>query len=114
MIDSDDHKTCLEQRTEKGIWQQLYQFPLIETPAAVSEKEFLTLLDLSDKIKMPYKKLTLFNASDIIHKLSHRELHVKFWIIKTKNIPENAIAWSDITSFPVPAVIERFINNFQI
>ena len=114
VIDSDDQKTYLEQRKEKGIWQQLYQFPLIETPAAVSKEELLPFLETSDKIKMPYKNITLFNASDIIHKLSHRELHVKFWILKTGNAPENAIAWSDITSFPVPAVIERFINNFQI
>jgi len=41
-------------------------------------------------------------------------LHVKFWIIKTKNAPENAIAWSNIATYPVPAVIERFINNFHI
>ena len=46
--------------------------------------------------------------------MSHRELHVKFWILKTKNAPENAIRWSDITSYPVPVVIERFINNFRI
>ena len=59
VMDSDDHKTYLEQRTEKGIWQQLYQFPLIETPTAVSKEEFLTLLEVSDKIKMPYKKITL-------------------------------------------------------
>ena len=43
VMDSDDHKTYLEQRTEKGIWQQLYQFPLIETPTAVSERRAFAL-----------------------------------------------------------------------
>jgi len=114
VIDSDDQKTYLERRTEKGIWQQLYQFPLIETPSSMSEKEFLAHLDGSDKINIHYEKALLFNTSDIIHKLSHQELHVKFWILRTKNSPENAVKWSDITSYPVPAVIERFINNFQI
>jgi A/G-specific adenine glycosylase len=114
VMDSENGKTVLEQRTKKGIWQQLYQFPLIETPTAVTEKEFLSHPEFSNKINTPYNELTLFNSSDIIHKLSHRELHVKFWILKTKNAPENAITWSDITSYPVPAVIERFINNFQI
>ena len=114
VIDSDDQKTYLERRTEKGIWQQLYQFPLIETPFSMSEKEFLAHLDGSDKINIHYEKALLFNTSDIIHKLSHQELHVKFWILRTKNSPENAVKWSDITSYPVPAVIERFINNFQI
>ena len=113
VVDSDDHKTLLEQRTQKGIWQQLYQFPLIETSASVSEKEFLVHLDKSNKINIPYKTVLLFNTSDIIHKLSHQELHVKFWILHTKTSPKNAVKWSDITSYPVPAVIERFINNFR-
>jgi A/G-specific adenine glycosylase len=112
VVDSDDQKTYLEKRTEKGIWQQLYQFPLIETAASVSKKEFLTHFKNTNKITTPYKKLTLFNTEDIIHKLSHQELHVKFWIIRTKQSPENAVKWSDITTYPVPAVIERFINNF--
>ena len=39
VMNSEDQKTVLEQRTEKGIWQQLYQFPLIET-AQMSKNEF--------------------------------------------------------------------------
>ena len=31
VIISEDDKTVLRQRTEKGIWQKLYEFPLIET-----------------------------------------------------------------------------------
>ena len=114
VMDSEDGKTIIEQRTHKGIWQQLYQFPLIETLSAISEKEFLSHPELSIKINTPYEGLTLFNSSDIIHKLSHRELHIKFWILKTKKAPQNAIAWSDIVSYPVPTAIQRFINNFQI
>jgi len=112
VFDSNDHKTSLEQRTEKGIWQQLYQFPLIETAASVSEKEFLIRLSESNIIKEPLEKLLLFNAEDIIHKLSHQQLHIKFWILKTETVAKNAVKWSNITTYPVPAVIERFIKNF--
>ncbi|MBT7850694.1 MAG: A/G-specific adenine glycosylase [Flavobacteriaceae bacterium] len=112
VFDSNDHKTSLEQRTEKGIWQQLYQFPLIETADSVSEKEFLIRLSESNIIKEPLQKLLLFNAEDIIHKLSHRELHIKFWILKTETVARNAVKWADINNYPVPAVIERFIKNF--
>jgi A/G-specific adenine glycosylase len=113
-MDSKDGKTVLEQRTKKGIWQQLYQFPLIETATSVSKKEFLTQLEMLDEINCPEERLSLFNTSDIIHKLSHQELHIKFWVIKTPNSLVNAVKWSDIKSYPVPVVIERFINNFQI
>jgi A/G-specific adenine glycosylase len=114
VMDSKDGKTVLEQRTKKGIWQQLYQFPLIETATSVSKKEFLTQLEMLDEINCPEERLSLFNTSDIIHKLSHQELHIKFWVIKTPNSLVNAVKWSDIKSYPVPVVIERFINNFQI
>ena len=45
VVNSDNNTTYLEQRTTKGIWQQLYQFPLIETRTSLSENEFLTHLD---------------------------------------------------------------------
>jgi len=114
VVASKDGKTVLEQRKTKGIWQQLYQFPLIETTASVSKKELLTALDSLDKLGLPYKEMSLYNTPDIIHKLSHQELHIKFWVLKTNKGPVNAIDWSDIKSYPVPVVIERFINNFAI
>ena len=114
VVVSKDKHTILEQRTEKGIWQQLYQFPLIETTTSVSKKEFLMQLDKSDKIKNAIQTVSLFNTSDIIHKLSHQELHIKFWVIKTPNSLENGTKWSEVHSVPVPVVIERFINNFQV
>ena len=37
----DQHKkTIIEQRTEKGIWQNLYQFPLIESKESIDVYEF--------------------------------------------------------------------------
>ena len=60
-----------------------------------------------------YKELFLYNETEIIHKLSHQELHIKFWILKISAPIKNAIKWSEIKSYPVPIVIERFINNFQ-
>ena len=59
------------------------------------------------------KELVLFNETDLIHKLSHQELHIKFWILKTSTLIKDGVKWSDIRSYPVPIVIERFINNFQ-
>ena len=114
VMNSNDQKTVLEQRTEKGIWQQLYQFPLIETPSSVSEDAFLKHPELANKLEDSHKKITLYNTTDIIHKLSHQELHIKFWIINTTKSTKNGIKWSDIGTLPVPIVIERFINNFQL
>ena len=64
-------------------------------------------------IPKSYKELSLFNETDLVYKLSHQELYIKFWILKTSTLTKNAIKWSEINSYPVPVVIERFINNFQ-
>ncbi|MGY8940096.1 MAG: NUDIX domain-containing protein, partial [Flavobacteriales bacterium] len=110
---SEDNKTQIEQRTKKGIWQQLYQFPLIETETSVALEELLKHADVPSLIPKSYKELSLFNETDLVHKLSHQELYIKFWILKTSTLTKNAIKWSEINSYPVPVVIERFINNFQ-
>ena len=110
---SEDNKTQIEQRTKKGIWQQLYQFPLIETETSVALEELLKHADVPSVIPKSYKELSLFNETDLVHKLSHQELYIKFWILKTSTPTKNAIKWSEINSYPVPVVIERFINNFQ-
>jgi A/G-specific adenine glycosylase len=80
---TEDNKTIVEERKGKGIWQGLYQFPLIETPSVVdldmlaSSEEFETLVPDNATIQ-------LFNESPIVHKLSHQHLFTKFWIIKTQ------------------------------
>lgn len=110
---SNDNKTLLTQRTGKGIWQQLYQFPLIETGASAALETLLKHENSSEVIPKSYNEIRLFNETDIIHKLSHQELHIKFWVVKTSLSIKNAVRWSDIKSYPVPAVIDRFINNFE-
>ena len=113
VVNSKNGQTVLEQRTTKGIWQQLYQFPLIETPTAVSKKELLSHPELFKKIDTPYTEITLFNSSDIIHKLSHRELHIKFWILHTSNHPKQGVLWTEVSKVAVPIVIDRFIREFK-
>ena len=103
----------MEQRISNGIWQNLYQFPLIET----SKSE--TILDINLKIEQKIIKnlnidsISLYNKKDIVHKLSHQELHIKFWIIQTSSTLKDGIKWSKISKFAVPIVIDRFIQEFQ-
>ena len=113
VISLKGNKTYLEQRTKKGIWQQLYQFPMIETEKPIDLEGLLAHSDAQSVIPESYDELLLFNEIDIVHKLSHQELHIKFWILKTSMQMKKAIKWSDVKYYPVPIVLERFINNFQ-
>lgn len=106
---SEDSRTCLEQRNEKDIWQNLYQFPLIETKKNLSEKSLRELMGQ----KTDFIELDLFNDKDIIHKLSHQHLYVKFWIVRVKKINGDSIKIPEIVNFPVPILIGNFIDSFN-
>ena len=113
MINSKGHKTILEKRTTKGIWQNLYQFPLIETSKTELNKNFIANLDHKILKKLSIKSIELFNKKEIIHRLSHQELYIKFWIIHTSDDLKQGIVWSEVSKRAVPIVIDRFIREFQ-
>ncbi|MFV9549776.1 A/G-specific adenine glycosylase [Algibacter sp. PT7-4] len=111
---SQDGKTVLEQRQGKGIWQNLYQFPLIETDKSVNEKHIKTLIEKHELLKNKVFDFSLYNKEYIIHKLSHQHLYTKFWIVNVKTLPAKGILISDIRKFAVPILIGNFIESFNL
>ncbi len=110
---SENNKTILEQRVEKGIWQNLYQFPLIETMEPLTEDNFNRNINVQSFINGIKYNFKLHNDTDIVHKLSHQHLYTKFWIIKVKDLPLKGIDIIKIKSYPVPVLISRFIDEFN-
>ncbi|MEW2920381.1 A/G-specific adenine glycosylase [Muricauda sp. ANG21] len=108
----EQENTLMEQRKGRGIWQNLYQFPLLE-----SEKELQTDEmegELTCKTDFPNtESLSLFNTEPIIHKLSHQHLYTKFWILKTDDVLEEGTPWKKIMAYPVPVLIADFIKKFK-
>lgn len=103
----------IEQRSGKGIWQNLYQFPLIETDLSLTISEFKKLDIETSILEGSTFDYSLFNEVDKIHKLSHQHLHTKFWILEVDILPANSIHISDLQSYPVPALIRDFISEFN-
>ncbi|WP_395054249.1 A/G-specific adenine glycosylase [Flavobacterium sp.] len=111
-IDVDNH-TVINKRVEKGIWQNLYEFPVIETEDKV---DFETITDeinekFSDKKIM---EITQYNDNQIIHKLSHQKLHINFYKVEIKNKLEKGIDLETLKTFPFPIVIHNFIEKYSI
>jgi A/G-specific adenine glycosylase len=108
-----ENNTILEQRTAKGIWQNLYQFPLVESDKNLKAEELKLLIQGNGQLP-EYESLSLYNNETIVHKLSHQHLHTKFWILKTSYILEEGTPWKKIGDFPVPVLIADFIKTFKI
>ncbi|WP_394974648.1 A/G-specific adenine glycosylase [uncultured Croceitalea sp.] len=112
VFDSNNH-TLIEQRVGKGIWQNLYQFPLLETDKEIE----LDKLKMEALPLLKIKKITdiyLFNNKPIVHKLSHQHLHTKFWILQLDKEINTGIPWQEVKNFPVPVLIADFIKTYKI
>ncbi|MBT8184401.1 MAG: A/G-specific adenine glycosylase [Eudoraea sp.] len=107
------NNTLLQQRTAKGIWQKLYQFPLLETETQIGPGQL--------KIKIPkvlpypvLPEISELNKKIIIHKLSHQHLYTKFWLIRTDKILKEGIPPSELENYAVPVLIADAIKTLKI
>ena len=113
VIISKNEKTILEQRIGSGIWQNLYQFPLIETEKPSTYNNIKSKIENLDVLEDMNFDVHLYNDTDIIHKLSHQHLYTKFWIVSVGESIENGIDISNIKDYPVPILIGNFIDKFN-
>jgi|TARA_B100000768_G_scaffold158312_1_gene156825 A/G-specific adenine glycosylase len=106
-----DNKTIISERKGKGIWQGLYQFPLIEKDKSIDKNELIACQEFTNLFPNN-TTLSLFNTKEIIHKLSHQHLHTQFWIVKTTSVSQENIPWSEVEKFPVPVLIANFLEEY--
>lgn len=114
MIDTSKN-TLLEKRKGKGIWQNLYQFPIIETfekQKNFTNQEFKTLL-IKHQIKSDYV-MEKWNDKPIFHKLTHQHLEINFWIVKLNERSNLVIQSRTINDYPMPRVLQNFRDKFFI
>ncbi|MDB4533295.1 A/G-specific adenine glycosylase [Vicingaceae bacterium] len=106
----DNENIYLNERKGKGIWQGLFDFPLLET------KEQLNSFPKMDK-EFNNLDLTLKNQSpEFKHILSHQKIYATFWLVSTNN-PINIdskyvkIPLKEINNYPVPKLIDNYLKT---
>ncbi|MEX0287658.1 MAG: A/G-specific adenine glycosylase [Flavobacteriaceae bacterium] len=108
-----ENKIIMEQRLGKGIWQNLFQFPLVETTAPIDidtmNDRLQETLDIED-----IRTVKELNKKEIVHKLSHQHLHTKFWLVMVGQELADGIGASEIDKYPVPVLIADAIKTLKI
>jgi A/G-specific adenine glycosylase len=113
VVVDDLGNTIIQKRTAKGIWHNLYEFPLIETDKE-EDFEFIAEQIQNDFFKgNSILSVTESNKQSIVHKLSHQHLYIKFWEVKVEGIIANGIDAKNLKTFPFPIVIHNFIEREQ-
>ncbi|MBE0390763.1 A/G-specific adenine glycosylase [Flavobacterium sp. PL002] len=107
----ENENTIINKRTAKGIWHNLYEFPLIETEKEV-DFDFIAP-QIQDAFFDNNKVVSIMedNEISIVHKLSHQHLYIKFWKVAVYGSLEGGINQETLKSFPFPIVIHNFIEK---
>jgi A/G-specific adenine glycosylase len=111
IFEDELQQTVIQKRSAKGIWHNLYEFPLIETSNDVSLEELIKLS--SDEFSNTYEITAIagLQVEPIRHKLSHQNLSIQFWKVQINGFLNSGLSYSDIIKFPFPIVIINFIEK---
>ncbi len=103
-------RTRMNRREGPGIWQGLYEFPLLEQQQPPGIGDMAELLGLP---QADIRKAVRFNDTPIVHKLSHQHLYTTFWIVHTDSLPKEAVPFSETHRYPVPVLISQFMETVK-
>lgn len=103
--------SVVQKRTAKGIWHNLYEFPLLETENLISIDEAIISIKNFAGLGFTPKNIGLLQDT-IIHKLSHQHLHIRFWEVATNEEVNGAISVNVLKAYPFPIVIHNFMENY--
>ena len=106
-----DSNYIVQKREGKGIWENLYEFPMIETEDLVSEHDFMNQLAFVDFFNKKPNEIFILNQKIILHKLSHQNLHIRFFQLNFNEKLPDSKTFAEIEKLPFPIVIHNFMNS---
>lgn len=111
---NENNETFIQKRDKKGIWQNLYQFPLVETEKKITKSNLLKSHNFTKIVDAFDYSVQQYNKQEIIHKLSHQHIYTKFWIVKIKAQLKNGIPFNKIKNYPVSTLVHNFCKGFNL
>ena len=111
VIADENDNTLVQKRTAKGIWHNLYEFPLIESEKEEGFEYIENSLKSSLVVDNKVISIMEYDAKSNVHKLSHQHLYIRFWKVTVAGLVINGIDNKVLRSFPFPIVIHNFIEK---
>lgn len=107
--------TFIKRREAGDIWQNLYEFPLIETEQEVGEEEIFSLPAFRELVGNRSIRMFRVVSPEVKHVLSHRVIHARCYEVELEE--EDAVLSGfqrvlidDLHKFPVSRLISRFFS----
>jgi A/G-specific adenine glycosylase len=104
----------LKKREGKGIWQNLYEFPSVESDIPLEFEELVKHKDFQalfpEKNESGFKLL----VKNCKHVLTHRILYADFYEVSVKHEPEDKykkIKQGEIEEYPIHRLMQSFLEK---
>ncbi len=108
--------TYIRKRTEKDIWQGLYEFPLIETTQKVTHGKLVSSEQW--QLLTGNKPVNIVNvSSEIKHQLSHQTLHAQFYTVDIEKASPTLkkeytqISTNELDNYSLPRLLTIFLEH---
>ncbi len=115
IIIRDDNGIVLNQRTQKDIWQNMYEYPLIETNKVTDLNKITSSKAWTDLFNGT--KTTITKQNDImVHKLTHQNIHITFIEVEIEDSlkqPLQFISYDEVNNYPLPKPIETHLKSIE-
>jgi A/G-specific adenine glycosylase len=123
----DGQEVILTRRSDQGIWKSLYHFPLVESAESWTEQriqeELYRSLFNGQAQHMEGRDVQILTVSPVIpHRLTHLAISARFIHVKVDLLPVHEIKgsharsthrvpFSELDRYPVPRLIERYLES---
>lgn len=108
-----EQQILIEKRDYSSIWKGLYQLPLIETD---KEELIEDVMQHPNLVKIIGKnEVQLVNVQETKHKLTHRNLHIRFYHLVVAEFQESEflkVKIEALEAFAFPRPIELYLQDF--
>jgi A/G-specific adenine glycosylase len=110
LVIKNGKNTFIRQREGKGIWQGLFEFPMMETDKRVDPKRAIKSVAWKKMTgEMKIEKAVI--SAEHIHVLSHQKLHIRFVIVEARGVVKingyKRIVISSIDAYAFPVIIKK-------
>ena len=109
ILKDSDSNYIVQKREGKGIWENLYEFPVLETDFLLTEKDAIDQISNMEFYNQKPSEILILQNEITLHKLSHQHLHIRFFELRFSSKLPDSKPFTAIEKLPFPIVIHNFM-----
>ncbi|MCV6631021.1 MAG: A/G-specific adenine glycosylase [Flavobacteriaceae bacterium] len=111
VVQDSEGQYWFEARRGKGIWEGLYEFPLLQFEQTPSREHLLECIKEEYPWDIDIASFVTLVEAPVVHKLTHKTLICRFWKLQLHNRLAGGKSLDVIKKLPTSVLIAKFIEQ---